>query len=40
MEFYSDMRKDEIFLFARKWVELENINFLNRFRKPKAVHFL
>jgi hypothetical protein len=25
MEFYSAMKKNEIFLFSSKWMELENI---------------
>jgi hypothetical protein len=38
MEFYSAIKKNEILLFAGKWMELENIilNELARFRQPKA----
>jgi hypothetical protein len=28
MEFYSSLKKNEILLFAGKWMELENIIFL------------
>jgi hypothetical protein len=41
MEFYSSREKNEIFLFAGKWIELEHIIVkLGRFKKPKATCFL
>jgi hypothetical protein len=41
MEFYS-ATKNEILLFAGKWIELKNIIFseVARFRKPKAMFSL
>jgi hypothetical protein len=41
MEFYLALNKNEILLFAGKWMELENINLSEiRLRKPKAICFL
>jgi hypothetical protein len=36
MEFYSGTKKNEIILFAGKWVELENINLSEISKVPKA----
>jgi hypothetical protein len=40
MEFYSAMKKNEIFSFTSKWMELENIilSKLARFRRPKIIY--
>jgi hypothetical protein len=37
MEFYSATKKNEILLFASKWVKLENIilSKVSQFRRPK-----
>jgi hypothetical protein len=42
MEFYSATKKNDILLFAGKWVELENIMLseANQVQKPKAISFL
>jgi hypothetical protein len=42
MEFYSALIKNEILLFAGKWMELEYINLseISQIRKPKATYFL
>jgi hypothetical protein len=42
MEFYSATQKNEILLFAGKWMELENIilSELSQVRRPKAACFL
>jgi hypothetical protein len=39
MEFYSGMKKNEILLFASKWMEMENIilSKVSKLRKPKIV---
>jgi hypothetical protein len=39
MEFYSAIKKNEIFSFASKWMELENIilSEVSRLRRPKIV---
>jgi hypothetical protein len=41
MEFYSAMKKNEIFSFLSKWMELKNITFnkLAKLRKPKNCMF-
>jgi hypothetical protein len=41
MEFYSGTKKNEIILFAGKWVELENINLseISQVPKAKATYF-
>jgi hypothetical protein len=36
MEFYSATKKNEILLFARKWIELENINLSKISQAQKA----
>jgi hypothetical protein len=36
MEFYSDIKKNEIMLFAGKWMELENI-MLNKISQAQKV---
>jgi hypothetical protein len=42
MEFYSATKKNEILLFAGKWMELGNITLLKlaRLRRPKATFLL
>jgi hypothetical protein len=43
MEFYSDIKKNEILSFAGKWMELEKIIFyvkLPGFKKPKTTFSL
>jgi hypothetical protein len=42
MEFYSPTRKNEILLFAGKWMELENIILCEvaRLKRPKAMFSL
>jgi hypothetical protein len=39
MEFYAAMKKNEILLFASKWMELENIilSKVSQLRKPKII---
>jgi hypothetical protein len=39
MEFYSAIKKNEILLFASKWMELENIMKLAKFRMTKCICF-
>jgi hypothetical protein len=41
MEFYSAMKKNEMFSFASKWMELENIilNEVNQVQKTKNCMF-
>jgi hypothetical protein len=41
MEFYSVTKKNEILVFAGKWVELENIilSDINQAQKPKDCMF-
>jgi hypothetical protein len=41
MEFYSAMKKNEIFLFSSKWMELENLilNKVSEAQKTKIVCF-
>jgi hypothetical protein len=41
MEFYSATKKNEILLFAGKWMELDNIilSEVSRFRRLKATCF-
>jgi hypothetical protein len=36
MEFYSATKKNEIFSFTRKWMELENINLSRVIQVQKA----
>jgi hypothetical protein len=38
MEFYSSTKKNEILLFAGKWMELENVilSEVSRFRRPSC----
>jgi hypothetical protein len=36
MEFYSATKKNEILLFARKWIELENITLSKVSQAQKA----
>jgi hypothetical protein len=36
MEFYSATKENEILLFARKWIELENIIFSKVSQSQKA----
>jgi hypothetical protein len=40
MEFYSAMKKNKIFLFSSKWMELGNIilSEVSRLRRPKIIH--
>jgi hypothetical protein len=42
VEFYSVIKKNEILLFAGKWMELENIilNEVSQVRNPKVPCFL
>jgi hypothetical protein len=42
MEIFSATKKNEILLFAGKWMELENILLIevSRFRRPKTAYFL
>jgi hypothetical protein len=41
MEFYSTLNKNEILLFAGKWMELENINLseISQVKKTKSHMF-
>jgi hypothetical protein len=38
VEFYSAMKKNEILSFSSKCMELENIIFLARLRRPKIAY--
>jgi hypothetical protein len=42
MEFYSDMKKNEIILFAGKWIKLKNfmLGQVNQAQKVKVACFL
>jgi hypothetical protein len=42
MEFYSSTKKNEILLFAGKWMELENVilSEVSRFRRPSCIFSL